>query len=416
MIARHRIACALGALTFVLNSAFADDLDRDRDRERSRGPNAFVDCGAGDTIAKALARGDERKTQVIRIQGTCSENLLVSRSDVTLLAAAPGATVSGPDPASDVIRVTGSRVTIDGLTVTGGRNGITGDGAAGLTVRNATVQSTGRTGVVFAQGSSGLLDSSMVAGNPRDGVAIDAASGVVINSRIAQNGRMGVGVFNGGTARIGVDSAANPGGNVITANTVNGIHIVFGATAVVAMNEITANGNPVGSGINLSSASGNIVGGNNIANNNGAGINLRSSSVNIGDPNFGISTTVNTVTGNGNATSQGGVSAFLGSSMSIRDMIITGNRPFGLILTTRSSVQIAATTIQNNLAIGPGTGDGIRLILGSALTAQAPIGTVTGNAGFGLQCTDGESSVVSTGNLGIGPNGLGGVAPGCTGF
>jgi hypothetical protein len=44
------------------------------------------------------------------------------------------------------------------------------------------------------------------------------------------------------------------------------------------------------------------------------------------------------------------------------------------------------------------------------------VGTVTGNAGFGLQCTDPESSVVNTASLGIGANGLGGVSPGCTGF
>jgi len=41
---------------------------------------------------------------------------------------------------------------------------------------------------------------------------------------------------------------------------------------------------------------------------------------------------------------------------------------------------------------------------------------VTGNAGFGLNCTDGESSVINTGLLGIGLNTLGGVAPTCTGF
>jgi len=419
MKASHRYACALGALTLVLNSAArADDMDRDRDRDRRNGPSAFVDCGAGDTIARALSRGDERKSLVIRIQGSCSENILVSRGDVTLLAAAPGATVSGPDPTVDTIRVTGSRVTIDGLTVTGGRNGVAGDGAAGLAVRNAAVQATGRSGVIFIQGTSGLVDSSTVTGNPRDGVAIDSATGVVVNSQISQNGRMGVGVFNSGSGRIGIDSANNAGGNTISANAVNGVHIVFGSAAVVGMNQITANGTGAtgGSGINITSASADIVGGNTVSGNNGTGINLRSSSAVIGDANFAPITTVNTVTGNGTAAAQGGVSGFLGSSMSIRDAVITGNFGFGLIATTRSSIQIQSTTIQNNLPVGASTGDGIRVVLGSALFAQTPNGVVTGNAGFGLLCIDAESSVVNTLFLGIGSNGLGIVSPGCTGF
>jgi len=50
----------------------------------------------------------------------------------------------------------------------------------------------------------------------------------------------------------------------------------------------------------------------------------------------------------------------------------------GVIASTRTSIQMQSTTIQNNVAAGPGTGDGIRILLGSALFAQAPAGTVTG--------------------------------------
>ena len=38
------------------------------------------------------------------------------------------------------------------------------------------------------------------------------------------------------------------------------------------------------------------------------------------------------------------------------------------------------------------------------------------NPGGNVNCTDGESSVINTGLLGIGLNTLGGVAPTCTGF
>jgi len=419
MFARHSrpLACTFVALSLAaLNGAARADSDGDRERDRSRDRTVTVDCASGDTISRALTKGDERKSLTILISGTCSESVTINRSDIKLAAAAPGATVSGPDPAVDTIRVTGSRVTIDGLTVTGGRNGITGDGAAGLIVQNALVQGTGRTGIAYLHGASGIVDHVVVQNNTvRDGIAIESAYAAVINSQISLNGRHGIGVFDAGGARIGVDNASNAAGNVITGNTVNGIHIVFGSSAFIGMNQISGNGNPTGSGINLSSATADIVGGNTITGNNGTGINLRSSSAVIGDANFGL-TTVNTISGNGNPTSQGGISGFLGSSMSIRDAIISSNVGFGLIATTRSSVAIQSSTIQNNVAFAPSTGDGIRLVFGSALFASAPIGTVTGNAGFGLLCTDGESSVINTALLGVGANAGGSISPACTGF
>src|SRR5882724_3832908 len=76
MIARHRIACALGALTFVLATpARADsDKDSDRDRDRDKTRTTTVDCAAGETVAKALTRGDDRKSLTILIKGTCTES------------------------------------------------------------------------------------------------------------------------------------------------------------------------------------------------------------------------------------------------------------------------------------------------------------------------------------------------------
>jgi hypothetical protein len=419
MKARHTLAFTIAALSLVALHARADS-DRDRDRDHDRDRNTTVDCAAGDTVAKALRHGDERKSLTILISGSCSEHVVINRSDIKLAAAAPGATISGPDPTIDVIRVTGSRVTIDGITVTGGRNGITADGAAGLIVQNALVQGTGRNGITYAHGASGIVDAVTVTGNARDGVAIDAAQGTVINSQINLNARFGVGAFNGGSARIGIDNFNNAGGNVISANASNGIHIVFGSTALIAMNQVIGNGTSTDPaalkiGVNVTSATADFVGGNTISGNVGTGVNLVRSSANFGDANFGIST-VNTISGNGNSTSQGGIFAFNGSSLTLRDAVISNNVAFGLVLSLRSSGQIASSTIRNNVAIGPGTGDGIRLVFGSGLFGTAPICVVTGNAGFGLNCTDGESSVINTGLLGIGANALGGVSPTCTGF
>src|SRR5882762_7031258 len=417
MKARHPFVLAIAALALV---AFQSGARAEPTK------TVAVDCSAGQTIAKALTLGDERKPLLVQISGTCSEHVRIDRNDVTLAAATPDATISGPDSATDVIRVTASRVAIEGLTVTGGRNGITANGASGFTVRNALVRNTGRNGITYAHGASGVVDNTVVTGNARDGVAIDSASGTVINSQINQNGRMGVGVFNGSSARIGIDNFNVGAGNMISANASNGIHIVFGSTAIIAMNQITGNGTSdapgnLRIGVNLASATADFIGGNTISDNAGTGVNLVRSSANFGDNLFGI-TTVNTIIRNGNSVSQGGVFVFNGSSVTIRDAVISNNAAFGLVLSLRSSGQIASSTIQNNTTIPgpiPGTvtgGDGIRLVFGSGLFGTAPIGIVTGNAGFGLNCTDGESSVINTGLLGIGFNTLGGVAPACTGF
>jgi len=427
MSVRHPFACSIAALSLVALHAGAradSDKDWDRDRDRDKDRTTTVDCAAGETIAKALTRGDERKSLTILIKGSCSEHVVINRSDIKLAAAAPGATISGPDATIDVIRVTGSRVTIDGITVTGGRNGVTADGAPGLIVQNAFVQNTGRNGITYAHGASGVVDSTLVTGNARDGVAIDAASGTVIKSQISKNGRMGVGVFTGGSARIGVDNFNNAvdTGNIISANASNGIHIVFSSSALIAMNQVIGNGTSTDStvlknGINLGSASADLIGGNTISGNTGQGVVLVRSTATFGDPLFGIST-VNTVSGNGNSAAQGGVFAFLGSSVTIRDGLITDNVGFGVGLQLNSSAQIVSTTIRNNVGVGLGTGDGIRLIFGSSLLAATPAGSITGNTGFGLNCTDGESSVINTGSLGIllGSNLLGSVSPTCTGF
>jgi len=411
MTARHPFVIAIAALTLV---AFESGARAEPTK------TVAVDCSAGETIAKALTLGDERKPLLVQISGTCSEHLLIDRNDVTLAAGAPGATISGPDPAIDVIKVIASRVAIEGLTVTGGRNGITADSAPGLIVRNATVRGTGRNGITYARGASGMVDGCTVANNARDGVSVDAASATVINSQITQNGRMGVGLFTNSSARIGVDNANAAAGNVISANASNGIHIIFGSGAVIGMNEITGNGTSAAPGnlrigINLASASADIVGGNTISGNAGTGINLTRSSAIIGDANFGL-TTVNTITGNGNPASQGGIFAFIDSSLSIRDAVISNNVGFGLVLSLKSAAQLMSSTIQTNLPAGLAPGDGIRLVFGSGLFLAAPNSTVTANTGWGLNCTDGESSVINTIFLTLGGNTLGGVSPRCTGF
>ena len=70
--ARHSLACTIAALSLVALHARADS-DRDRERDRDRDRSTTVDCAAGETVARALRHGDERKSLTILINGTCSE-------------------------------------------------------------------------------------------------------------------------------------------------------------------------------------------------------------------------------------------------------------------------------------------------------------------------------------------------------
>jgi len=371
-----------------------------------------VDCTRGESIAKALTLGDERKPLLVLVRGTCNESVSVSRSDVTLRGESGGA-INGPDPEVDTLTVRADSVTIEDLSIGGGRNGITGFGAARLTVRGATVQS-GRNGIVYAGGSGGTIDECTIQSNGRDGVSVESASATITNSTISNNARNGVLVTVGGAARIGVDNRNGAAGNFIRQNGATGIVISSGGYALIAMNEITGNGvDPTlpRQGISVIEARADLVGGNTISGHVVQGLFTRASAVQIGGPAIGF-TTVNTFSGNGALNNVGGIFAFLGSSLVVRDAVISNNSGFGLGLSLRSQGQMFNSSIQNN------SGDGIRLILGSALLPSTPTSTVSGNTGFGIQCFDPESSVVNTFPpfVAFSANAAGDVSPGCTGF
>jgi len=364
------------------------------------GGTVNVDCASGGSISQALAAGAGR----VVVRGTCSESVTISRDDVTLQGdGTVGGRIHGPDPDVNTVLITGNRVIIEALTVSGGRNGITGVGASNLTVRNCTVQSTGRSGIAYANGASGTIDGCTVHSNPRDGIVVDGAYATLINSTVTNNTRNGVGVFNAGSARIGVTDRSAPAGNTIQQNGGSGIVVTLGSFVTAAMNQVTRN---VIFGISVFQSTADIAGGNTISDNTGVGVSVNGSKVLLGDAGLGLST-VNQINGNG-----GGVIAFLGSSMVIRDAEIVGNNGAGLLFSLRSQGQLFSSTIQNN------TSDGIRLLLGSALLPLPAMSTVSGNGGFGIQCFDAESSVVNTQPpiIVLSGNIQGNLSPSCTTF
>ena len=366
------------------------------------GGTVNVDCGAGGSVADALASGAAR----IIVRGICPAGVLIDRDNVVVEADPAGGSIHGTDPNINTVVVTGHRVTLEGLTVSGGRNGITGVGASNLTVRNVTVQAVGRAGIVYAAGSSGTVDGCTVQSNAGNGVVVDGSNARIINSSITGN-RIGVLMSNGSNGTIGLTDRGVPAGNTIQQNTVNGIFISVGASATVAMNQVMQNAQ----GIGVFHATASIAGGNVITGNPGGGIVATSAKVVLGDPGPGV-TTVNTISQNGSPTQTGGVFAGVGTSMLVRDAQINSNNGTGLIISLRSQIQMSRTTIQSN------AGDAVRLVLGAALLPLGPVSTLSGNSGFGVQCTDAESSVVNLVPtiVALSGNSAGNIASGCTQF
>jgi len=409
-----------------------------------------VDCAKGQTITHALEQSDGNPI-TIEVRGTCHESVQIDRDDVTLIAGSAGGTVNGPDPNTNTINVVGaSRVVIDGLTVTGGRNGIAANGASRLTIQNCSVQRTGRTGISFFQGSSGTANSCTVQDNPRDGISVEGGAATVINSTISGNGRTGIIVHNGGSARIGITNRNDPAGNMITGNSGSGIGVANGGSAYLADNTISGNGiiNPASTaccfGLHVTHATASLAGGNTISGNAGSGVFVRAGSVLIGDPGFDLPTG-NIISDNGASNpTRGGIQAFQGGMADVRDATITGNHGGGAQASENGVIELRNSTIGASVFVSPGfdgghgvvgslrstvrlrggsivqnnAGDGVRITNGSAADfrgAPDPASSVTGNTGFGLNCF-GADTFYSGNTSGVTGNGAGQISGTCTLF
>jgi parallel beta-helix repeat protein len=354
-----------------------------------------VNCTKGQTITRAL-QGLDFIPITIQVKGTCNENVEIVRDDVTLKADPLGGTVIGLDPNEPTINVRAWRTVIDGLTVTGGRTGISVRG--GATIRNCTVQNTGVSGISFIHGGNGTVDNCTLQSNLRHGIYIEGAA-TVINSAISSNS-VGIDVGQGGSARIGITDIGQYAGNTISNNYGSGIFIYGGGRAYIGGNTIKGNGTATDSifgyhGIWIINGSAMVVGNNVITENKGCGLFAISSIVRIGELGFGLPTH-NTITSNGTGSStvnpKGGIFANLGTTLNLGDADVNNNTGNGVTLSACST-------------------------LGFSSGVPLPLATVTGNSLFGLQCTDANFCSRFGGDTsGISGNAGGDVSPSCTGF
>jgi|SRR5215831_1437930 len=406
---RSLVLCLLAMLAALATTlpipARADDDGKDD------GKKITIRCDKNKTITDALAQ-HQGGPLTVEIIGTCFEHVTVGRSDVTLVAGAPGAAIQGTKSDMDTLTVKADRFVLDGLvldgrvldklSVSGGRNAIVVTGASQAQLRNCTARASGSgivggIGIVFSQGASGSVDSCRSSGNPVDGIFLDGANVAITNSEFKSNGRNGVFVFGASTGRIGFTNALVPAGNVISDNGGNGIHVTQNSLGLIISNTVTGNGtnpgSPVGRfGVLLFHSRADLPGGNTISGNFGYGIALTGSTAVIGDPGFGP-IPGNTISGNSTAGQTpfgppAGISLVLASTAVLRTATVQSNNGAGVLLLGRSTLSVVSSTVTGNSVNGVELGQDSLAIF----QPNTPLANISGNAGIDLKCRDKQST------------------------
>jgi len=403
---RSLVLCLLAMLAALATTlpipARADDDGKDD------GKKVTIRCDKNKTITDALAQ-HQGGPLTVEIIGTCLEHVTVSRSDVTLVAGAPGAAIQGTRTDLDTLTVKADRFVLDGLvpdglSVSGGRNAIVVTGASQAQLRNCTAHASGSgivggIGILFSQGASGSVDACRSSLNPVDGIFLDAANVTITNSKLEKNGRNGVFIFGASYGKIGFTNAFLPGPNVINDNGGNGIHVTQNSLGLIFGNDVKGNGtnpgSPVGRfGILLFGARADLPGANTISGNAGPGILLSGSTAYIGDPGFGLPS-ANTISGNSTAGQTGpqtpasGIALGVASAAVLRNATVQSNNGAGVLLLGRSTLSLISSTVTGNSVNGIELGqDSLAIFLGPPFS----LSNISGNAGTDLKCRDTQST------------------------
>lgn len=225
------IAGILFTLTVTLPTVYAepgtslpfqmlqDQIDELADAVSQSDKSVTVDCSPTDKISDALTNAPPGGRYIITVEGTCVENVTITRDDVTLQGGS--GTVMGQ------IKIDGARrIEIGGLDVTGG---IAAERGATVHIGNCTIEAD--TGSAVAVSHGGFVE---LVGNPlilsQEGCAIVATDGGEVrlqNNSVIQSNQgntnfcaSALGLYRGALARLrGGNTLVNgvPGGAVIDA-------------------------------------------------------------------------------------------------------------------------------------------------------------------------------------------------------
>ena len=305
----------------------------------SGGETHMVDCSAGDTIKAAMDQAQPGDR--IMISGTCNENVVVNKDGITLTGEGQDSTIidgSNGDAAGVIIKGH-QNVTVKGLTVQNGLNGIKIVESAAAWLEDVTVQGS--------RGKEGH-DSSQ-------GILVSASASAVLTGTIVANDNAGHGilVLNSSSAFVVgnfvIEGVTLPQASLqANSNGEFGIHVLTSSAFHVLSGDsvpttIQANNNSNGIGV-WNSASAQFGGGASIEANDNGGFGIE---VGLNSSLHALSwdSVPTTIVANRNATygillPEGGSVQFGGGA----DVEATGNGESGLYIENGSSGAFYAYT------------------------------------------------------------------------
>lgn len=181
--------------------------------------SADVDCGSGNTLARALREAQPGDT--LRIAGTCSEFVTITTDRLTLDGLGSAILDAGGEGAA-AINIEGAQgVVIRGLTVRNSADGILIQRAAAVTLDHVTSENNTDDGFQVDENATVRMSNSTAQSNGDNGIEVRRSANVTMQDSMMShnNGFHGISIFD--SASVVLSNASG----TVTGNAVNGVQV-----------------------------------------------------------------------------------------------------------------------------------------------------------------------------------------------
>ncbi|MGZ8779690.1 MAG: right-handed parallel beta-helix repeat-containing protein [Thermoanaerobaculia bacterium] len=189
-----------------------------------------VDCTKGQSVNEALA--DRTPSLTITLSGVCTEDVLITRDDVTIEGT--GAIVGAAGGAPDAVTIRGaSRVTLRGLTIQSNEGrGVRSEGSQ-VTLESMHLDGSFRDGLLAVSGSEILFSSGTADDNGGEGIGVWETSTIRLagTTSTSRNGRVGILISEGSS----LTASGSIAGSLTADDNLYGILLQVGGAALTAV-------------------------------------------------------------------------------------------------------------------------------------------------------------------------------------
>ncbi len=329
-----------------------------------------LDCGKK-SLANAVATATD-KDPVIIFTGVCAGPILIQTDGLTLQGVGMAVIDGGGN--QDAVTVAGAaRVSLAGIEIRNGLNGILAVNGAHLALTGVNVHNNSVFGISLQTASSAVLTDVTTAQNGLHGLDVQTGSAAMVTGELSATGNRVFGINVNGSSitfshatvsasgnALGIQIATsanafiNDASSVINTNNnlATGLTVVSGAHMVSFGGTINASGNPV-SGVSVNSKAGLDLDAASTLNsfNNGDGVLINESSVMtvFNTPQFSGAPGFSTINAHGNTGN--GVRVLAGSTLTLVNqarVVSTQNGRIGFLADNGVGVVLRNSTITGN--------------------------------------------------------------------